>query len=106
MGWQTDDEKHEGWLAPTFADGGLGSGYFSEGVLVARIGEQELEVEQWQYRPDDDVIGWLTVCECGWRGQPWTRVREAGEQDLAVRKVYSFDSFAPTPVDDAAHAEW
>lgn len=106
MSWQTDDGKHEGWLAPTFTDGALGSGWSHQGVMVTRIGERELEYEQWQHRPEAEVTGWVTACECGWRGLPWTRVTAPDDQDLAARRVYSPDADEPQGVHDASHAEW
>lgn len=123
MGWTTDDGKHEGWAAPTFTDGALGSGWGAPpaerlgreltaedyGVLVAWIGQRELEYDEWQYRPEAEVTGWVAACGCGWRGTPWTRVADPAEQNVADRRAYSgggdFDQ-APREVEDACHAEW
>lgn len=120
MSWQTDDGKHEGWVAATFADGALGSGWGAptaaqlgrqvraedHGVTVARIGDRYLPVAEWQYRPEAEVTGWVTACECGWRGEPWTRVTAPDDQDLAARRVYSPDVDGPQGFHDAGHAEW
>lgn len=127
MTWQTDDGKHEGWVAPTFADGGIGSGWAGPapgtgngGVLVARIGDRELDYDDWQYRPEAEVTGWVMACNCNpdprrWRGkrvllgQPWTRVTSPAEQDLAARRVYSPGGDygdGPREIEDACHAEW
>lgn len=116
MTWQTDDGKHEGWVAPTFADGGLGSGWGvaatgegTAGVLVARIGDRELDSDDWQYRPEAEVTGWVMACDCGWRGQPWTRATSLADQDLAARRAYSpGDNYGdgPREIEDACHTEW
>jgi len=123
MSWQTDDGKHEGWAAQTFADGGLGSGLGSPtarelgrepraedyGVLVSRIDGRELAYDDWQYRPEAEVTGWVSVCECGWRGTPWTRVTIPAEQNLTARRAYTVPGDlgdSPREVEDACHAEW
>lgn len=105
MTWELEDGQHEGFLAPTFADGGLGGGSSSRGVNVTRIGDRDLPIEQWQDRPYADVIGWTTVCECGWRGPLWERVADPDEQDLAARKVYSEDGYGDD-LEATSHAEW
>lgn len=107
MSWSTDDGKHEAWLAPTFADGAYGSGSNGEGVLVTRIGSQRLAYDDWQTRPDTDVIGWTTVCECSWRGPLWTRVASPEWQDLSKRRVFSADGFEPAELEDGgSYDEW
>jgi hypothetical protein len=107
MTWQTDDGRHEAWIAATFADGALGGGQDADGVIVTTVGGQELAYEQWQRRPDSEVTGWLILCGCGgWRGRPWFRVADPGEQDLAARRAHSPDCDPPGEVEDACHAEW
>lgn len=70
MGWLgpvVGNVQHEGWVVPVFADGAEGVGTTSaQGVLVS------MDPEEW--RPDAAVIGWRPGCDCGWRGQVWTRV--------------------------------
>lgn len=107
MSWQTDDGRHEGWVAPTFADGAYGTGGNGEGVIVSRIGTKVLEYDDWQTRPEFEVIGWTAVCECGWRGQMWTRVASGAEVlgNPGARLAYSEDIWADD-LNDLGHAEW
>lgn len=76
-------------------------------MIVSRLGSGEtLPYDRWQTRPDGDVIGWTSVCECGWRGQLWQRVTDPADDDLAARRAYATDSFPPGEVEDACADEW
>ena len=107
MSWQTDDGEHEGWVAPTFADGAYSTGGNGQGLVVSRIGTKVLEYDEWQTRPESEVIGWTTLCECGWRGQMWTRAASPAEvlADPGARLAYCADAWADD-LDDLGHAEW
>lgn len=106
MGWQTGDGSHEGWAAPLFADGALGSGWDSGGVMVTDLADRRLSWEERQIRPDADVIGWVAVCGCGWRGIPYTRARTPEDENRSERRWYSPDSFAPGSLEESVHEEW
>ena len=87
MSWQGPGE-HEGWVVPLFADGAQAMGTESgKGLLVRNA----TGAEEW--RPDAAVIGWAMGCECSWRGQPWTRVRDAALADPAARLLATRDEY-------------
>jgi hypothetical protein len=106
MAGQIPRERHAGALAATFPDGGLGWTYPDGHVLVTRIGDQSLPQGRWQLRPATEVTGWVEWCSCGWRGQPWIRVSEPGQQSLDNRRVYSpHPSPPPEQIGDACDKE-
>lgn len=115
MTWVTDDGAHEGWVLPTFADGGLGGawgappdGSTSRAVAVTRIGTRELEYADWQWRSPSEITGWVSGCSCRWRGTTWTRVATPDEHDPAAGRVYAEDGMADdqSQLEDRAHREW
>lgn len=99
MGPVVGDVQHEGYPVPLFADGAEGAGSYSgKGVLV------DFESDEW--RPDAAVIGWRMGCECGWRGQAWTRVARQDQADAGARLVYSDDAFLDDDVERPLLEEW
>lgn len=108
MGWSSSDGSHEGAAAMLFADGAVGSGWRGETVIVSELGDgTRLEVDDWQYRPEQEVTGWQPRCDCGWRGQVWQRVAGESGTDVAARRVASRDSFPPEAIEDGAfYDEW
>ena len=99
--------RHEGLLASTFADGGLGSGYAGGKVLVARNAAGPLPRERWEHRPATAVTGWVMACSCGWLSRPWVRVDEPEEQDRAARRAYSADAASPLDqIEQTTDGEW
>lgn len=115
MTWMTEDGLHEGWAAARFADGAISGSTGPDGYRVSYSadGAEAWELDEW--RPDDAVVGWIGACTCGWRGQPWTRVADRAEEDLAARRAFGdyvtedgrvlFDADRDV-VADAVHAEW
>lgn len=87
MGWMGPD-GHEGWVVPLFADGAEATGTESGAGLLVR---DAAGAEEW--RPDVAVVGWSMGCECGWRGRPWTRVRDAALADAGARLLATTDDF-------------
>jgi len=87
--------RHEGTLGATFADGGVGAAYAAGKVLVVRVGERELEPDEFEARPEDEVTGWVMACSCGWRGEQWHR---ADVTDVSRRRAYS--PWPSPPMDD------
>ncbi|GAB7038390.1 MULTISPECIES: hypothetical protein [Catenuloplanes] len=81
--------RHEGLLGATFADGGVGAAYAAGKVLVVRVGDRELEPDEYHARPDTEITGWAHVCSCGWHGTHWRRATGPGDQDLPARRVWS-----------------
>ncbi|MGD7708131.1 hypothetical protein [Microlunatus sp. Y2014] len=106
MGWLSEDNLHEGYLVPQFADGQRG-----RGTTGGNVPDDEIvvgpEVEQpdgaWVHptRPAGEVSGWVVCCDCyresgfdapsTWVGPVFARVPSAALQDLAARKVYAAD---------------
>lgn len=77
MGWICGGaHDHEGWVANVLADGRVGAGSTSGGVIVHELtaddgtagrkvfGSVDLDVVV----PWDQVTTWRVVCECGWIG--------------------------------------
>jgi hypothetical protein len=84
-----------------FPDGAVGSGWQGDMVIVAELaGGSRLAVDAWQYRPEGQVTGWQSRCDCGWRGRVWERVAGESGTDLAALRVASVDSFLPEAVED------
>ncbi|WP_051796944.1 hypothetical protein [Catenuloplanes japonicus] len=90
--------RHEGLLGATFADGAVGSAYAEGKVLIVKIGDRDLEPDEFHVRPDTGITGWAYVCSCGWRGTQWLRVATPAEQHLPARRVWSAH---PSPPMDA-----
>jgi hypothetical protein len=114
MGYQSDDGRHEGWAAADFGDGRFSVGSAGGGAMVRRFAPGPL----WDQHEGDATVGvdgrgalgWLGLCECGWRGPMWRRVTGPEEHDPAGRRIYDSDPSvygdAPAEVDDAIHREW
>lgn len=121
--WVSMDRRHHGWVGALFGDGaisiGLGPvrpepasapagfqlGYDADGADVDDLGI---------CRDHADAAGWIGVCICGWRSQPWTRVDTQDEEDLEARRVYggfllsdgSLFNVDNRTVAKATYAEW
>lgn len=99
MSRQTDDGKHEGFVAPWFPDGMLGTVFQGDTVLARMPRTDGRKLHDYDHgeeveRPDAEVSGWQPVCECGWRGSLWRRVATESEQDLTAYRAYSPDSLS------------
>jgi hypothetical protein len=83
MGYVADlerdpDQCHEGWVAMTYADGKISAGasnylgHYVEGYEYLPADPNDARtwgrIDPAYLRPNDQVTGWLPVCECGWRG--------------------------------------
>lgn len=110
MSWQTEDGKHEGWATAWFPDDMLGIA--SQGGLIQVAMPQAegrlfdysaIDAEMWRSR--DEVAGFQIVCDCGWRGTLWTRVRAPAEQDIEKRLLFSEDGYADD-FDELLRPEW
>ena len=92
---------HEVYAAMLFADGVIGSGDGPVGITISTAADgTALAYDDWQHRPGSGVVGWVPVCECGWRGEPWARVGHPLEEDMPARRAYSPDHYAPEVVED------
>lgn len=108
MGRQTDDGKHEGYVAHWFADDRWSSTWSSGGYLISdRADGSMLPIEEWIPRPPAEVIGWRPMCGCGWRGSFWTRVDSPAEEDISRQRGYGSEFGDPSgELEDAAMREW
>ena len=108
MAWADDDGQHEGSVGMLLPDGAVGTGWQSKTVLVSvDPAGRNLDIDDWQYRPDGDVTGWLPRCSCGWSGHPWIRATDPRDFDPVMRVAYSPDSFVPETLEDGPlHDEW
>jgi hypothetical protein len=112
MSWDLDGGGHEGWAAPVLGDGreahgSSGHGQFARGIT----GKYPVDpyMPEVEIVPDNHVVGWRGVCECGWRGQTWTRVFDKELEDLGLLRsfVASGDyADASGAVEEAIHGEW
>ncbi|MEV6341214.1 hypothetical protein AB0M12_41650 [Nocardia vinacea] len=108
MSRQTDDGKHEGYVANWFADDRWSTGSDSGGCRITdRADGSMLPYDEWCSRPPAEVIGWRPMCGCGWRGSFWTRVDSPGEEDLSRQRGYGSEFATPSEeLSDAAMREW
>jgi hypothetical protein len=112
VSWDLDGGGHEGWAAPVLGDGreahgSSGHGQFARGVT----GKYPVDpyMPDVEIVPDDHVVGWRGACECGWRGEAWTRVFEKELEDLSLLRSFiaSGDyADASAAVEEAIHREW
>jgi hypothetical protein len=101
MGWVTEDGKHEGYAVCLLRDGRWAASYSGGGVIPSGARDELV--------PDDQVVGWRARCDCergNWEGSEWARAATPTETDLAARRAYSEDAFAPDEVEAAIQAEW
>jgi hypothetical protein len=89
VGWIIEREglydEHEGHAAFVTADGRLTGTSTGAGVLIRRPDASARSAAAWaagrtpatedmdELVPWDDVVGWQTVCACGWTGKRWDR---------------------------------
>lgn len=72
------EQLHEGYVRMAYSDGKVssgtstGAGHYLEGYTYLPKDEQDPrtwgEIDPAFLRPDDQIVGWLPGCECGWRG--------------------------------------
>lgn len=112
MGW-IGPGAHEGWAAAVASDGSTASTHTAGGVIVSRAPDgsdlpfsMEHGPANPNWRPDGAIVGWVGECECGWRGEQWTRVWSPEQADPQQRLIYSDDAYLDEPTDAGIHAEW
>lgn len=109
MTWVDGDFHHEGHVATVFFDGMAGASSTPHGPLATVSADgTDLPYAQWVQRTAADVSGWQCRCDCGWRGQPWTRVQDLVDEDRATRQAFDEDDtgWVPAWVEDVCHPEW
>lgn len=98
---------HEGFAACVFADGKTGGSYMGNKVAASYAPDGTfLDLDDW--RSEDQVVGYVAQCECGWKGQPWTRIAEGGVQwpNELSHTIYSEDVFLNEDAEDLVMREW
>ncbi len=119
MGWIVEGEglyeAHEGYAAFVTADGQTSGTSSTVGVTtqMGRTSAQDTVVPWWQ------VVGWQTMCVCGWVGKRWERsstrsVQHEGALDADdARGYHAEDAEILVPIADsgttvaaAAYTDW
>lgn len=112
MGWVTDEGEHDGSAAAIFADGRVSIGWdgVNGGVMAVRHPNAGTYDDEYEVLDARHAIGWVGICECGWRGPIWERVVSPDLHDLTARSVYVPDpdrhGDPPAEVEAGIHAEW
>lgn len=112
MNWDMQDGIHEGWPAAVAPDGRMSDDVRTGSVSVEGVSGSLTRHPVHHGRelvPDDKVIGWHSLCACGWTGPFWRRVVTASEESLS--KHLAFVPFLGTAVpsvtvEDTMHQEW
>ena len=99
MSWVSNNGRHEGYVAPVFADGRMGGGSSAEGVSITMTADgRRLPYDEWETVPESQIVGWVTACSCadvpdrvGWLGFRWSRVATAEEEDVFAGRLYVAD---------------
>ncbi|MEU6584364.1 hypothetical protein [Nocardia sp. NPDC046763] len=117
MGRQTEDGRHEGYVAFVFADG-MSGGSYSAGTAIATKGPdgKQLDYADWQHRPEAEVIGWRATCsDCSgmttrgsthWQGPLWKRAQTPAAQNLDELRIYSDKARLPEEIEDLILDAW
>lgn len=121
MTWQSEDDRHEGYIATVLADGSTSSSSSKDGPLVAVRDENGVLLAVEQQRSEDEIVGWVLSCSCApgedgspaerWTGQRWSRVATAAAQDAADGRIYAepgsaLDIDGRADVRDLAYLAW
>lgn len=117
MSWSRESlgDDHEGWFAAVLPDG-FGVAYQGTriGVRLTDALGRTLAGSELVWREASEVIGWVTVCECGWRGMPVRRAFDPIEAITSQRRFAADDYGDPVdwmnrPVnveEQLGHPEW
>lgn len=112
MQWNIGSESHVGRVCSVVPDGRLSYDIGGLGVLVQGVSgmyPRDTVRRDHEVVSDDDVIGWRSVCLCGWEGSHWSRVKARSKARLSGRTAFvPFLGFATPPVSAEAemHEEW
>ena len=109
MTWSDDTFEHNGHVAIVLFDGTSCATTSSSGPIVTTETDGAARpAGRWVQRTSADVSGWQCRCDCGWRGQNWTRVQDLVDEDRQARSAFADDpsGAAPQWVEDACHPEW
>lgn len=102
MHWDIGNDLHEGRMGAVVPDGRLSFEIGGMGVLVEGVsGKYSRDSVQRDHEivDDDDVVGWRSVCRCGWFGPLWTRVESKAEACLKERRAFvPYLGFATPPL--------
>lgn len=119
MGWtymielRGEEERHEGFLLPRFADGRLGQPSGGTGTPPGHIPVERRDDGFWLTYPAGAVTGWQITCTCmrsaalpfpleQWvSDQLWTRVPSPVQHDPNSFRIYAAD----TDVEDVGRAD-
>lgn len=122
MGWISNDQLHEGYLAVVLADGAITSTSNATGPVVMLTDDQGNGTGADVQRTDDEIIGWRLCCTCSiptkscpvstWTGDNWHRVATAVLEDVEAGRIYiptdevAADVMYREDVQTVARARW
>lgn len=107
MGWISDDNLHEGYLAALFEDGQRGAGVTGGGIPADRIAigtAVQRPDGSWEYptRPAGEVTAWVICCNCSspsslrrirtWTGPVFARVPSQALESIAAGRIFAVDA--------------
>ena len=97
MGWISNDELHEGYLASVLVDGKTASASNGTGPVVMLADDQSNYTGKDEQRTHDEVVAWALRCDCAssnsdvldtWTGDRWERVATPTLEDLENGQIY------------------
>ena len=110
MSRTSESGEHELYVTCLFADGMSGGTTSGQGVAATRTPDgRELAYDDWQWRSEEEVVGWLVCCDCrtGGTSRPtatvlarWERVRPPHQEDPARGRFTAEGPWAASSLDD------
>lgn len=96
MGWISNDNLHEGYLAVVLVDGETSVSSTAAGPVVMVKDDQGNHTGADQQRSDDEAVAWVLMCDCStgytngktWVGDRWERVPTPALDDPENGRIY------------------
>ena len=97
MGWISNDELHEGYLAAVLGDGKTSSTSNGTGPVVMLTDDQGNYTGTDEQRTHDEIVAWVLRCDCAsassgervtWTGDRWERVATPTLEDPENGRIY------------------
>ncbi|VXC40246.1 hypothetical protein ARTHRO9V_280002 [Arthrobacter sp. 9V] len=112
MNWDMQDGIHEGWPGAVAPDGritgDIRTGSPSVQGISGSFPRHPVHADQ-EIISDDRVVGWRSLCACGWFGPFWKRVPTSSEASLSKRRAFVPLLGVAVPsviVEDTMRLEW
>jgi hypothetical protein len=98
---------HEGHVECVFADGHSGSSYQGSYVFATQWPDgRSIDYDDWEKRPEGEVVAWRAQCECGWRGDRWARADRPESVARRDHVLYADEALLSNDEEDLVLAEW